>query len=289
MTQALEPQDSPAHPMAPWFSGWRRERDAARSRAGAARKSRAAITIVHNEAVFLPIWLRYYSRFFGPEDLYVLDNETTDGSVERDGFVRIPVANDEVDHIWMRETVEGLQHELLDRYDAVLVTDVDEIVSPVPEWGDLGQYIDRLDEEWVNCMGYEVLHMRDREPAFDTRKPVFHQRGWWYPNDAYDKPALAIEPMTWKPGFHARADSHARFDPDLRLIHLHRMDYDICLQRHRTRDRRRWAERDQREAWAVHNQITEEREFARWFSEDSSCEGVEIKPEKVRASWRGLL
>jgi hypothetical protein len=289
VTQALEPQDSRAHPLAPWFSSWRRERDAARGRAGAARKSRAAITIVHNEAVFLPIWLRYYSRFFGPEDLYVLDNETTDGSVERDGFVRIPVVNDEVDHIWMRETVEGLQHELLDRYDAVLVTDVDEIVSPVPEWGDLGQYIDRLQEEWVNCMGYEVLHMRDREPAFDTRKPVFDQRGWWYPNDAYDKPALATEAMTWKAGFHARADGQARLDPDLRLIHLHRMDYDICLQRHRTRNRRRWAERDQREAWAVHNQITEEREFGRWFFEDSSCEGVEIKPEKVRISWRGLL
>lgn len=289
MTQALEPQDSPAHPLAPWFSDWRRERDAARSPAGAARKSRAAITIVHNEAVFLPIWLGYYSRFFGPQDLYVLDNETTDGSVERDGFVRIPVANNEVDHIWMRETIEGLQHELLDRYDTVLVTDVDEIVSPVPEWGDLGQYIDRLEEEWVNCMGYEVLHMRDREPALDTRKPVFDQRGWWYPNDAYDKPALATEPMTWKAGFHARADSHARFDPDLRLIHLHRMDYDLCLQRHRIRNRRRWAERDQREAWAVHNQITEEHEFARWFFEDSSCEGIEIKPEKVRATWRGLF
>ena len=56
---------------------------------------------MHNEAVFLPLWLRYYSRFFAPEDIYVLDNETTDGSTERDGFVRIPVAHDAVDHTWM--------------------------------------------------------------------------------------------------------------------------------------------------------------------------------------------
>ena len=34
----------------------------------------------------------YYSRFFAPEDIYVLDNDTSDGSTDRDGFVRIPVA-----------------------------------------------------------------------------------------------------------------------------------------------------------------------------------------------------
>ena len=62
----------------------------------------------------------------------MLDNDTTDGSTEGDGFVRIPVEHDSVDHTWMVETVQGLQHELLDRYDVVLVTDVDEMSSPHP-------------------------------------------------------------------------------------------------------------------------------------------------------------
>ena len=43
----------------------------------------------------------------------------------------------------------------------VLVTDVDEIVAPVPEWGPLDHYLDHFDEEWVNCLGYEILHQRD--------------------------------------------------------------------------------------------------------------------------------
>ena len=47
--------------------------------------------MVYNEAVFLPIWLRYYSRFFAPDDIYVLDHESTDGSTSGSGFVRIPV------------------------------------------------------------------------------------------------------------------------------------------------------------------------------------------------------
>ena len=59
--------------------------------------------MVHNESVFFPIWLSYYSRFFAPEDIFVFDHETTDGSTARDGFVRIPVEHESVDHVWMVE------------------------------------------------------------------------------------------------------------------------------------------------------------------------------------------
>src|SRR5436190_17272313 len=69
----------------------REERRRRRTRSGERprreHRRRAALTMVQNEAVFLPIWLRYYSRFFGPDDLYVLDHDTSDGSTDRDGFV----------------------------------------------------------------------------------------------------------------------------------------------------------------------------------------------------------
>jgi hypothetical protein len=285
----LEPQDSPGHPLAPWFAGcrqYRRERYASRP---GRRRSRAVITMVHNEPVFLPIWLGYYSRWFRPEDIYVLDNETTDGSTDRDGFVRIPVARDEVDHTWMVRTIEGLQHDLVERYDSVLVTDVDEIVSPVPEWGTLGDYLDRFDEEYVNCLGYEVLHQPPGEPPLDLSRPVLDQRRWWFINDGYDKSALATVPMRWRPGFHGREDDGFNPDPDLRLVHLHRMDYELCRRRHRTRSRRTWAEHDGREGWAIHNRITEDEAFDRWFFEDSCFEAIEIELERIPASWRGLF
>ena len=289
MDLVLEPQDSPDHPMAPWFSNMRDYRRQVYAGKQPRPRSRALVTMVHNEPVFLPIWLRYYSRFFRPEDIYVLDNESTDGSTERDGFVRIPAANDSVDHAWMAQTLGELQRELLDRYDVVLVTDVDEIVAPVPEWGTLGDYIDRFDEPYINCLGYELLHRPDLEPPLDLERPILDQRSWWFINDAYDKAALATEPITWPPGLHPPADAEFNPDPDLRMIHLHRMDYGLCLERHRTRERKPWAERDAREGWARHNQIVEEAEFARWFSEDDSWAGLEIKPERIKASWRGLL
>jgi hypothetical protein len=254
-------------------------------------KRRAVITIVHNEPVFLPIWLNYYSRFFAPEDIYVLDNDTADGSTDREGFVRIPVHHDSVDHAWMVETVEGLQHELLERYDTVLVTDVDEIVSPAPEWGTLGDYIDELAEWFVNCIGYEILHMVDREGAYDPTRPILDQRDYWFANGAYNKPALATGPMSWLPGFHHRVDGQLNPDPNLYLIHLHRMDFEICRERHRLRRGRAWNKTDVGAGWASYNRTVDEGEFERWFYEDSGFEddGVHIVVERIPESWRGLF
>jgi hypothetical protein len=287
----LEPQDSPGHPVAPWFGKARRERRehyAGRPAPQAPRK-RAVITMVHNEPVFLPLWLGYYSRWFAPEDIYVLDNDTTDGSTTRDGFVRIPVAHDRVDEEWRVKTVERLQHELIDRYEIVVVTDVDEIIAPLPRHGSLGDYLDRFDEEWVNCLGYELLHCKDREPRLDPSRPILSQRHHWFPNGGYDKAAVTMAAVEWRTGFHVRADFQYRPDPDLRLIHLHRMDYEICLARHQLRSLRAYSQRDRDEQRSLHNLITEPEAFERWFYEDSCFDGVEIKLEEIAPAWRHVF
>jgi Glycosyl transferase family 2 len=250
------------------------------------------MTIVHNEPVFLPIWLGYYSRFFAPEDLYVIDNDTTDGSTDRRGFVRIPAPHAQADNAWMVETVEGLQHELIEGdYDTVLVTDVDEIVTPIPEWGSLGDYLDEFDEWWVNAIGYEILHLIDREDPLDLDRPILDQRSYWYANGAFNKPAIASGPMSWLPGFHHRSDERLNYDPDLRLIHLHRMDFEICHARHSSRTGRAWSERDRREGTGVYNWPAEKVEFEHWFYEDSGFEqdGVRIRVERIPQSFRGLF
>jgi hypothetical protein len=287
-----EPREHVEHPLAEHFEALRRNRRQHRTRSDARsgeRKRRAVITIVRDEPVFFPIWLRYYSRFFAPDDIYVLDHETSDGSTAGDGFVRIRVSHETVDHTWMVRTMERYQHDLLERYDVVLVTDVDEIVAPRPEFGTLGDYIDSFDEEFVNCLGYEVIHMVDREGSFDLSRMVLEQRGYWFPNDIYDKPVLATAPLTWEPGFHRTTDLRMRPDPDLFLIHLHRMDYEICLARHRYRKQRAWNEHDVAQGWASHNRIAEPDEFARWFYEDSNAAWTEIAIEPIPAAWRGVF
>jgi hypothetical protein len=278
--------------MADFFADWRRvrrERYASRPANVRSLDSCAVLTIVQNESIFFPIWLAYYSRFFGPSDIYVLDHDTDDGSTAGTGFVRIPVSHKTFDNTWMVSTVEHHQRELLKRYDVVLVVDVDEIVAPEPTWGTLGDYLTRFDEEWVNCMGYEVLHMRDREPPFRPDLPVLRQRAYWYANDLYDKPSVSSVPLTWRPGFHGRTDFHMNADPDLRLIHLHRMDFEICKARHRRWRSRPWNRRDVKAGWGTHNRVTEDSEFVTWFYEDSTVPAISIEPERIPSAWRDVV
>ena len=239
----------------------------------------------------LPIWLRYYSRFFKPSDIYVLDNETTDGSTDADGFVRVPVRHDRVDITWMVKTVTAFQHELLERYDVVLFSDTDEIITPIPEWGDLDAYLRRFDEEFVNPLGYELVHLRDREPKLDLARPILDQRGYWFAHDGYDKPVLATVPMEWVEGFHASADGRQNYDPDLRLIHLRRMDYDLCLARQQERARRLWDARDVAERWGSYNQVEAEHDYEHWFYEETGFDdaGIHMVLERIPQSWRGIF
>ena len=129
--------------------------------------------MVHNEPFFLPVWLQYYSRFFAPEDIYVLDNETDDGSTATPRAPRIPVVMDRVDHTWMVETIEAKQRELLDQgYEVVLVTDVDELVVPVPVRGDLGTYMDTMTSRSCPAWATRLIHLPDREPPLDPDRPI---------------------------------------------------------------------------------------------------------------------
>ncbi|KOX23949.1 hypothetical protein ADK67_19415 [Saccharothrix sp. NRRL B-16348] len=250
--------------------------------------TRAVMTMVYNENVLLPIWLRYYSRFFAPEDIYVLDHGSTDGSTDGPGFTRVPVHNEEFGVGWQRDVCQRHQHELLRRYDVVLHTDVDEIVAPDPRSGDLGDYIDRFDDDFVTCDGYEILHMKDTEPPYDPTRPVLDQRGTWFPNSSYSKPLLARVPMEWHGGFHERKDRATRRDPALRLIHLHRLDYDYGLIRNQVRTRRPRARMDLDRGWGRQNRLLDAEKFHRWFYHPGSA-AKPVRTEPVPDHWRHVV
>ena len=292
MSQMPEILENPEHPLAAWFDDHRAERQEFRAQAdpvAGRERSRAIITMVHNEAFFLPVWLRYYSRFFAPEDIYVLDNESEDGSTANSEgqYQRETVVMDRVDHTWMVETIQDKQRQLFEQgYEVVLVTDVDELVVPDPSLGDLGDYMDPMIEPFVTCMGYELIHLPDREPPLDPTQPVLHQRGYWTENAAYNKSALATEPSEWEPGFHRRVDKHFRGDPDLFLVHLHRADYDACLARHELRKNRKWGDEDADSGWAAHNRITERAEFDKWFFGETGFEGFPLRVERIPERWK---
>jgi hypothetical protein len=252
------------------------------------RPTRAVVTLVRDERIFLPIWLRYYRRFFAAQDTYVLDHGGADELTDRFEFTRIPIHQPVFGAEWQRELIQRHQHDLLDRYDIVLYADADEIIAPDPHSGDLGDYLDVFDQDFVTCRGYEVLHAIDDEPSFDPARPVLAQRGSWYRNDVYSKSLLARVPILWNLGFHHRLDLKQNVDPTLFLLHLHRMDYEICLARHRDRAAFPRAEKDRANGWGYQNRITGPAAFRQWFEQDS-CGGGPIKPEEIPPHWREVV
>ena len=287
---AVEVHEPREHPLSEFFDGLRTTRREERAPAGT-RQRAAMLTIVRDESLFFPIWLGYYSRFFEPEDIHFLYQGSTDGSTDVGCFVRIPFEHETIYNTCMLETLDTHQRRLLESYDVVVMADVDEIIAPDPDWGTLGDYVAGFREEFVNCLGYEVLHLPDREPALDPARPVLEQRGFWFAAEGYDKPLVTTAPLSWEVGRHSRVDGKLNVDPDLRLIHLHRIDHDRCFERHRVAAlERAWAETDLESGFGSHNRIAGAEEFERWYY-TAGCFGGpgELLIERIPERWRGLI
>lgn len=250
---------------------------------------RAAFTIVQNEARFLPIWLGYYRRIFDPSDIWVLDHGSDDGSTDSlEGSCNvIPVHRSEsFDHAWLVGVVEDFQRFLLRSYETVLFAEADEFVVADPaRYPDLGAYIDELEAPAACCTGYNVVHYPD-EPPLRFDEPLLRQRRYWHPARRwYSKRLLSRIPLSWHYGFHDEFNAASvKPDPELYLVHLHRVDYDYCLERHRAVTARPWYREDRKRDLGRHYRVVEPDEFRDWFFNGYDLEGTEREPmpDRVR-------
>lgn len=185
-----------------------------------------AITMVHNEATMLPIWLRYYGAEFGAANLYVFDDGSTDGSTDDidANVIRLPRLpfNDE-----RRASLIGdFQRGLLHYFDAVIYTDADEFLVPDPaKHPSLAAYVARIEGGVRTAIGIDIIHRPRVEGApLDWSRPILGQRRYGHFNGFMCKTLVTREPTIWGTGFH-RSSPGVRLDPDLYLFHLKWCDY----------------------------------------------------------------
>jgi hypothetical protein len=235
------------------------------------KRKKAVFAMAQNEPVFLPIWLKYYSQSFDAEDIFVLDHRTTDGSVEKCAeqysFNNIKLDYPySFDHVWFQFVAKTMQRKLLNYYEYVLFTDIDEIILPdLNKYSGLDEYINQLDEDHVRCTGFEITHMKDKEPTFDSTRTVLSQRNHWHYNRSFNKTALARVPLNWGIGFHKKTLVEQFNNKELYLIHLHKVDYEMCWTRTLERSKLRWKkeEVDKKRGWQ--NRITDSAKFDSFF------------------------
>ena len=248
------------------------------------KKKCAVFTTVKNENVFLPIWLQHYQQFFDNSDIYVMDHHSSDGSTT--GLpvnVRL-VSNDLVnDHDWLAQMAQGMQRELLERYECVLFAEGDELVYAIDK--PLDKKIDEFlasDDLYITVNGYSVHQNVETESSLQAGDAIFDKRGYWYKDKAEDKTLLTKIPIEWKWGFHELKDREVNYHPDYFLAHLHRFDLELMIKRHLIRTS--FAQKNDGAGYHWRSDLDEIHQVFRFTS--SKPERI---PEPHRAALRNLV
>jgi hypothetical protein len=241
--------------------------------------STAAFTIARNEPLFLPLWLTYYSRRV--DALFVLDHESDDGSTE--GLpcrvVRVSNGGRCFDHAWLCATATTFQTWLLQSYEQVIYSDVDEFLCH-PDG--LGAFLAGHRGSSARARGYHLVQ-DDQEAPYEPTRPIMEQRATWRPDPLYDKSLVSRVPLKWDLGFHRLEGlCHAPFAEGLTLVHLHQFDRAACHERHAERLGWQWDEGQLQtrngEQWRLERDALDQ-----WL--DAGLAGAEAVPEWVRGQF----
>lgn len=218
----------------------------------------AIFTLLRNEHVFFPIWLQHYLQHVPAEDIYVLDHESMGDALEQLYTLQAAYHFNLIrlqhrwsyDTLWMSRVTRDFQAFLLRTYSAVLFSAADELVTPRPEIDTkLPEFADEFltDVNYLRCNGFDVVHRYEDEPNLDLSQPILPQRNWWYHNLRYSKPLLSMIPLYWQRGWFGAANvpALAPVFRDLLLIHLHKADLQICIEKHQLAASQSWRGEDQ--------------------------------------------
>ena len=190
----------------------------------------AVVTVVRDEAVMLPRWVKHYSaQCGGPERLVVVDDNTGDGST--DGLpcpvIRLPQRAHPDWAMARLRLVNALATSLLQAFDAVVFADADEFLVADPnKYADLRELVaDRPDVQAIGAIGVNVVHRVGVEPPLDPDQPVLQQRRTGKFVQKMCKPAIKRSTDHWASGSHGIRVPY-EVDPDLYLFHLKFADRD---------------------------------------------------------------
>lgn len=212
--------------------------------------------MVYDEREFLPLWHSHYGRLAGFENLFIIDDGSTDGStsgLDPSHVIRRPKAV--VDQIVRAALITHFTAMLFAHYDVVIFTDVDEflVVDPLVTLS-FSEYLTRAPGKHLNAIGLNVLHRADQEPDYAPDMAVLDHRRWLQFDFAYCKQLIHRTPVSFTPGFHL-TNRPFNFAPGLYLFHLRAFDRRTALRRIEHRRHLEWAERSLKRGHGIQNRM----------------------------------
>lgn len=211
----------------------------------------AVVTMARDEGPMLRLWVDFYARAIGRENLFVFDDHTTDGSIENLGAMvheapELPGAGS-FDRARLR-LMNGVAAGLLETYDYTIFVDVDEFLIPDPaRFTGLKEFLARRPKrDVIAAMGLNVLHDTRGESSLDFSRPILAQRQFAKFVPIMCKPAIKRVPANWIGASHG-VDRPYVIDPGLFLLHLKFADRATLR---RVADRRQATGRSPRSSWS---------------------------------------
>lgn len=222
------------------------------------KKKKALFTYARNESLYLPLWLSHHLKSFAVEDIYLLDNNTCDGSVKkaisegqllRENVFHISCSDQEFTSQWLSDRATELQNKLLENYQWTILAEADELISIDPQyfrgWDDFLEIALKSNEKVFRATGYDVVHDVSVEEKIDLKKNILAQRSkarLWLPKlnggkMLFSKPILARDKIKLRAGGHDIVNGESRIPLNVQIIdglllfHLNMFDYDLCVQR----------------------------------------------------------
>jgi hypothetical protein len=206
--------------------------------------------MVKNEGIFMPFWLKHYSKTFEPQDMYVHSDGSTDdteGQVRAAGANLITVPPGTIPVGKNDRYVKPVITELLQRYECVLFAESpDDIIVPGPAHGhDLRRYIDEFvlsTDRYRFLTGVNIIQGVIERPYNPTRGTLLSQRSFAIRCPQYDNAFLWKDTPLWGRGWHdlggkrleGMGDNQGE-DKRLYNLHIHYADFALCNRRHHAR------------------------------------------------------
>ena len=235
------------------------------------KKPYCIFTFVKNEMFNLSIWLRYYKQYFKKEDIYIVNHESNDGSIDwlrRFGYNIIDVHNDEIfDHEWLLNTTKRIQRELLEKYEVVVFAEADELIvlnSPFDDsLTDMLEQFRLGDKKVIRVTCFTPIQMKTEEECDSFN--ILNDRKYWYRDKHMNKPMISKIPLEWEYGYHNARNIIEDANPYILMVHLHKLDYKEAFLKNKRWETMKINQHALDNKLGFQNHIFDENKFKEWF------------------------
>lgn len=201
------------------------------------KKSCCLLTYVHDEHFFFPIFLKYYTKIFNPEDIFVVENNCENSFIynyRKKFLFNNFVFNTKFNHDFtaINQELTRLMRILLDQYYSVYLAECDEILYHPNGLIQAAKKYFKWPQKVIRCLGYEPIHdIQNNESALNPDLSLLKQRKLWWDNNYFRKPVFIKEPIDYWNNMHNFDEAYPTIDTQLMLIHLKMIDYDVLYAR----------------------------------------------------------